>query len=70
MKKNMNVFILTFPMIFQSLMGPRKSRCDVPYGTTQRWACPNVLFFGYKKLFPFRSLFCIYLLYNNINHGR
>ncbi len=22
-------------MIFQSLMGPRKSRCDVPSGTTQ-----------------------------------
>jgi hypothetical protein len=24
-----------FPMIFQSSMGPRKSRCDVPSGTTQ-----------------------------------
>jgi hypothetical protein len=22
-----------FPMIFQSLMGPRKSRCDDPSGT-------------------------------------
>ncbi len=30
-----------FPMIFQSLMGSKKSRCDVPSGTTQGWACPN-----------------------------
>ncbi len=29
-----------FLMIFQSLMGPRKSRCDIPNGTTQRWAFP------------------------------
>jgi len=27
-------------MIFQSLMGPRKSRCDVLDGTIQEWACP------------------------------
>jgi hypothetical protein len=26
-------------MIFQSLMGPRRSRCDVPSGTIQGWAC-------------------------------
>ncbi len=26
-------------MIFQSLMGPRKSSCDVPNGATQGWAC-------------------------------
>jgi len=33
-----NVF-LNVPMIFQSSMGPRKSRCDVPSGITQGWAC-------------------------------
>ncbi len=27
-----------FPTIFQSLMGLRKSRCDIPIGTTQSWA--------------------------------
>jgi hypothetical protein len=26
-------------MIFQSSMGPRKSKRDVPSGTTQRWFC-------------------------------
>jgi hypothetical protein len=26
-------------MIFQTSMGPRKSKCDVPSGTTQRWVC-------------------------------
>jgi hypothetical protein len=26
-------------MIFQILMGLRKSRCDISSGTTQRWAC-------------------------------
>jgi len=31
----MKIFIKVFPMIFQSLMSPRKSRCDVPSGTTQ-----------------------------------
>jgi len=34
-KKIMKKFIEVFNMIFQSLMGPRKSRCDVPSGTTQ-----------------------------------
>jgi hypothetical protein len=34
-----NIYIDMFPMIFQSLMGPRKSRCDVPNGTTQRCFC-------------------------------
>jgi hypothetical protein len=29
-----------FSMIFQSLMGLRKSKCDVPNGTTQGWVCP------------------------------
>jgi hypothetical protein len=27
-------------MIFQSLMGPGKLRCDVPNGTTQGRDCP------------------------------
>jgi hypothetical protein len=29
-----------FPIIFQSLIGPRKSRCDVPNGTTQGQRAP------------------------------
>jgi hypothetical protein len=29
-------------MIVQSLIGPRKSKCDVPSGTTQGWACLRV----------------------------
>ncbi len=37
----MKTFIYVFPMIFKSLMGARKSRCDVPSGTTQGWACPD-----------------------------
>jgi hypothetical protein len=28
-------------MIFQSSMGPKKSRCDVPSGTTQGYDCPK-----------------------------
>jgi hypothetical protein len=27
-------------MTFQSSMSPRKLRCDVPSGTTQRWVYP------------------------------
>jgi hypothetical protein len=27
-------------MIFQNPMGLRKSKCDVPSGTTQGWFCP------------------------------
>ncbi len=27
-------------MIFQNLTGPGKSRCDVPNGINQEWACP------------------------------
>jgi hypothetical protein len=42
LKKVMKFFIEVFPMIFQSSMGIGKSRCDVPNGTTQRWACPWV----------------------------
>jgi hypothetical protein len=29
-----------FPMIYQSSMGLKKSRCDIPNDTTQGWACP------------------------------
>jgi hypothetical protein len=48
-------FMKMFPMIFQSWMGPRKSRCDVPSSTTQGHGCPMA--FGgcgnaHKKLFP------------------
>ncbi len=28
---------------FQNSMGLRKSRCDVPNGTTQGWVCPSWL---------------------------
>jgi hypothetical protein len=28
-------------MIFQSSMGPRKSSCDVPIGTSQGYVCPH-----------------------------
>ncbi len=31
-------------MIFQSLKSLRKSKCDVPNGTTQEWACPPLRF--------------------------
>jgi hypothetical protein len=34
-KQFMKMFIYVFPMIFQSLMGPIKSKCDIPNGTTQ-----------------------------------
>jgi hypothetical protein len=33
--KNMKIFIKTFVTIFQSSIGPRKSKCDVLNGTTQ-----------------------------------
>jgi hypothetical protein len=32
LKIYMKFFIEVFPMIFQNLMGPRKSRCNVPSG--------------------------------------
>jgi hypothetical protein len=35
LKKKYEKFIEMFNMIFQSLMRPRKSMCDVPSGTTQ-----------------------------------
>jgi hypothetical protein len=38
--KNYENIYLSVSMIFQSLMGPRKSMCDVPNGTIQEWACP------------------------------
>jgi hypothetical protein len=31
---------LSVSCFFQSSMNPRKSRCDIPSGTTQGWACP------------------------------
>jgi hypothetical protein len=31
-----------FLMIFQSLMNLRKSRCDVPSGTTQGWVYSKI----------------------------
>jgi hypothetical protein len=44
-KTFMKIFIYVFLMIFQSSMGPRKSKCDVPNGTTQRWVCLCSLYY-------------------------
>jgi hypothetical protein len=38
-EKFMKIIIELFPMIFQSLMGLRKSKCDVLSGTTQGCFC-------------------------------
>jgi len=37
------------PMIFQSLMGLEKSRCDVLSGTTQGHGCPSTCGIKLKK---------------------
>jgi hypothetical protein len=34
-------------MISQSLISLGKSRCDIPSGTTQEWACPFFFPFEY-----------------------
>jgi hypothetical protein len=36
-------FLKLFLMIFKNLMSPRKSRCDIPNGTTQGWVGPYIL---------------------------
>ncbi len=38
----MKMYIQMFLMIFQSSMGPRKSKSDIPSGSTQKWGCPQV----------------------------
>jgi hypothetical protein len=38
-KKNWKCSFKCFPWFCQSLLGPKKSKCDVPSGTTQGWAC-------------------------------
>jgi hypothetical protein len=44
-------------MIFQNSMGPRKSRCDVPSGTTQGWAYPFLI--GSSQMaIPFSCFSC------------
>jgi hypothetical protein len=43
-------------MIFQSSLGPSKSRCDVPSGTTQGWVCPRNN--SCKKLTFGRHVYC------------
>jgi len=40
-QKIMKMFVLVFPIIFQSSMGLRKSKCDIPSGNMQGWACPK-----------------------------
>jgi len=42
-------------MIFQILMGPRKSRCDVHSDITEGWVCPSLksLFARYIGMFSF-----------------
>jgi hypothetical protein len=37
-------------MIFQSSMGPRKSKCDIPSGTTQGCLCPTTMANSQKKV--------------------
>jgi hypothetical protein len=37
-RKNENIY-LSVSYDFKSSMGPRKSRCDVPNGTTYKWVC-------------------------------
>jgi hypothetical protein len=44
-----------FPMIFQSLMGPRKSRCDVLSGIIQGWAHLKPFYFIVKLLFLIKT---------------
>jgi len=41
-KKIMNFFFLMFPMIFQSLMGPRTQGVTIPNGTTQENSYPKL----------------------------
>jgi rubrerythrin len=41
-KKNLKIFIQVFSIIFQSLMGPNKWRCDICNGTIQGWVCPTI----------------------------
>jgi hypothetical protein len=37
----MKMFIYVSSMIFKSFIDLEKSRCDVPNGITQGWACPT-----------------------------
>jgi hypothetical protein len=52
-------------MIFQSLMGPRRSRCDIPSGTTQGWACPKTSPSPHIKDGVFNQ--CLFLVVNIID---
>ncbi len=52
-------------MIFQSLMGLEKPRCDVPSGITQGWACPYMLVFM-SILQSGHSMFTSSLNFNNL----
>ncbi len=47
----MKMSIQMFLMIFQSLMDPRKSRCNNPNGTTEGQDCPgaNENIYQYEK---------------------
>jgi len=43
---SLNVFLdihLSVPSKFESLMGPRKSRCDITNGTSQGWIYPYLI---------------------------
>jgi hypothetical protein len=46
-KKNENIYLCVFPMIFQSSMGPRNWGVMVPNGTTQRNSYPKSM--GYQN---------------------
>ncbi len=66
------MFIEMFLMIFQSLMGLGKSRCDVLSGTTQGWACP-CLVNGVKSIFKVSTSYCekiiIWIMFQNSKIG-
>jgi hypothetical protein len=45
----MKIFVWLFLMIFQSSMGPGKSKCDIPSGTAQRCFTQQAWCKEYKK---------------------
>jgi hypothetical protein len=54
-----------FPVIFQSSIGIGKSRCDIPSGTTQEWAC---LFLKHHQLVSFMHVDNHYIDYIPITY--
>ncbi len=54
-KTNYENVHLMFPMIFQSLMGPGKLKCDVPSGTSQGHDCPIINNHDYNQNYTISS---------------